>query len=143
MTIEHGGSGQGINPDLRQASENTQPDQAALDERERRNAYQREWQRRRYHQNPEPARERARERYRQNPAPARERARQYYRRKKEERSAYNKAYYQEHREEIRKRRSEQYRRKKEGQSEGGETVIFTDRDYWKSEPVQDPTTSPK
>jgi hypothetical protein len=109
MLAETGGSGQGINPDIRQASENTQPDQAALDKRERGKAYQREWQRRRYHQNPEPARERAR---------------QYYRRKKEEKSAYNKAYYQEHREEISKRRSEQYRRKKEGQSEGGETVVF-------------------
>jgi hypothetical protein len=120
MVAETGGSGQGMNPDIRQASETTQSDQAALDERERRNA----WQRRRYHQNPEPVREQRREQYRQSPAPTRERARQYYRRKKEEKSAYNKAYYQEHREEMKKRKSEQYRRKKEGQSEGGETVVF-------------------
>jgi hypothetical protein len=48
---------------------------------------------------------------------------------------------QKNRERLIKYAAENRRRKKEGQSQGGETVIFTQTDYWKSEPAQDAGTA--
>jgi hypothetical protein len=129
MFIEGGGRGQGRNPDIPQASDTTQPDQAALAKRERRRAYQREWQRQRYHQNPEPKREAVRERYWQNPEPKREAVRRRYQQNPERAREYNTNYKREWR-----------KRKKEAET-AGETVIFSETDYWKSEPAQSSATT--
>jgi hypothetical protein len=123
MLAETGGRGLSQNPDVPQ-SPDTQPDQAAHDQRERRKAYQREWQRQRYHQNPEPKREAVRRRYHQNPQPTLERNRKWVEENFDQRRRYQREYYLKNREAINKRRRENYQRKKEAEKGGGETTVF-------------------
>jgi hypothetical protein len=109
MLAETGGRGQGEAPKVPEAQNPRQPDQAVLEKRERRKAYQREWQRQRYQQNPEPKREAVRRRYQQKRESILERRREQY---------------QQNKEAINARRREQRKQKKEAKSEGGETVVF-------------------
>jgi hypothetical protein len=87
MGVEQGYSGQEENPKEPQAPAQHQPNQAALAKRERRRAYQREWQRKYYQQHPERVRETNRKWKEQNRervlAQKREYQREYRRRKKE------------------------------------------------------------
>jgi hypothetical protein len=136
--IEAGGSGQGETPEVPKAPDQKQPDQAALEKRERRRASQRKY----YQQNRERLLEQARQRYHQDPEPARERARKQTLKWREQnrervleraaekpsrtRREYQREYYLKNRERIRERKREYNRRKKEAKMGGGETTIFPD-----------------
>lgn len=121
MVIEAGSSGQGDKPSVPQVPDTTQPDQAALEKRERRRAINRASQRRfyqkhrerlreQYQQNPEPARAAARRRYQQNPEPIRERSRNWYQQNRERALA----------------RMREYNRRKRQAKRQEETPVFPD-----------------
>jgi hypothetical protein len=61
MLIEHGGSGQGETPKVREASATTQPDQAALEKKGKMRAYKREYNRQWRKEHPDRAKEIGRE----------------------------------------------------------------------------------
>lgn len=134
MVAERRGNGQDDKPKVPEAPETTQSDQAALEKRKRQSEAFRRWVERNperakaasrrsslkyLHQSPEheqQARDRDRQWREQNPERARERRR--------------------------RRREQNPKSKKEAKSGGGETVVFSEFDYWMSEPAKDAATPP-
>jgi hypothetical protein len=95
---------------IKTTSGQAQPDQAALEKRERRKAYQREWDQQNRERRNQQKRESARRRYHQNPEPFKGAARKWE---------------QQNRNRVNERKRERYRRKKEAKR-GGETIVFLD-----------------
>src|ERR687892_500725 len=122
MFIEQGGRGQEETPKVPEASNTTQPDQSTLEKRKRKTEAMRRW------------RERHPDKALESSIAAMKRWRK---RHPDEARKASQTWCQKNRERLIKYAAENRRRKKEGQSQGGETVIFTQTDYWKSEPAQD------
>jgi hypothetical protein len=111
MSIEGGGSGQGINPDVPQASD-TQPNKSQPKKRDR-TAYLSEYNKKYYEQNREKELERKRKQYQQNPQPILERNRKRAEENFDQGREYQREYYLKNREQISERKSEYNRRKRE------------------------------
>jgi hypothetical protein len=117
MAIETRGNGQGEHPEVPQASDQQQLDQAVLKRRE--------YQRKRYQQNPKPILEKNRRWRQQNPDKARESSRKWAEKHPENAAEASRRtslrYFNKNRERLYEQKREQRRQKKEAARGSGQT----------------------